>query len=191
MTSVFAFAAIVLTVAFGREWLLVKQTGWDRLSQEYRCRVPFAGKYKPCWWAQITVPRAKFDTVANVGHLTRWRFRLEFPPFWVGAGPEGLYLKKNVWNLLHPTLLIPWDRIQSANEVTYTALVGSRYPGTVLAGQPMALHPHIAAAQGLTGPLLELKLSEPSLSIIGQFVAFEEVRRFLGAKLKLLNSQAV
>jgi hypothetical protein len=44
MSTVFAFAAIVLTFAFGREWILVKQTGSDRLSQKYRCREPVESK---------------------------------------------------------------------------------------------------------------------------------------------------
>ena len=191
MSSMFVFAVIILAFAFGREWIVLKQTGWGRLSRKYRCRTPFAGKFKPCWWAQFTVPGPRFQIVTNLGHLTRWPFRLEFPPFWVGAGPAGLYLKKNVWNFLHPALLIPWDRIQSVNEVTYKALIGSRFPGSALAGQPMTLHPHIAAAQGLTGPLLELKLSDSSLSIVAQLAAFEEARRFLGSKLRLLNSSGV
>jgi hypothetical protein len=55
----------------------------------------------------------------------------------------------------------------------------------------MALHPFIAAAQGVSGQLVELRLSDPSLSIVAQLAAFEEARRFLGGKLRLLNSQGV
>jgi hypothetical protein len=34
-------AAVILAFAFGREWILVKATGWQRLSRKYRCAVPF------------------------------------------------------------------------------------------------------------------------------------------------------
>jgi len=189
MSPVFICLAIVLIFAFGREWILVKQTGWDRLSQKYPCRAPFAGKYRRCWFAQFTVVGPTRKTVVNVGRMSRWPIRLEFPPYWIGAGSEGLYLKRNVWNLLHSPLLIPWSRIQSANEVTSKDLVRNSSPAAALVRQPMALSPLIAAAQGLTGQLLELKLSDPSLSIVTQLVAFEEARRFLGGKLRLLNSQ--
>ena len=174
-------AAILLVFSFAREWLFVKQTGWDRLSQRYRCAVPFTGRYKGCWWAQFTVARRNFNTVTNVGRMTRWPIRFEVPPYWIVAASEGLYLKRNVWNVLHPALLIPWKEIQSANEVTYKDLARSS-PTAALA---------IAAAQGASTKLLELKLSDPNLSIVAQLVAFEEARRFLGGKLRLLNSQNI
>jgi hypothetical protein len=191
MSAVFAFAAIVVIFAFGREWILVKQTGWNRLSQKYACRTPFRGKYRACWWAQFTDVGPRFKKVVNVGRMSRWPIRLEFPPYWLGAGSEGLYLKRNVWNLLHSELLIPWDKIQSANEVTYKDLVRNSSPAAAMVRQPMALHPFIAAAQGISGQLLELRLSDPSLSIVAQLAVFEEARRFLGGKLRLLNSQGI
>ena len=46
------------------------------------------------------------------------------------------------------------------------------------------------ATQAISGPLLELKLSDPSVSIVAQVAALEEARRFLGGKLTLLNSQS-
>ena len=179
--SLAVVAAIVLAFVFGREWILIKQTGWDRWSQKYRCQIPFTGKYRACWWAQFTVMRGKWNTVVMVGRMTRWPIRLEFPPFWVGAAWEGLYLKRNVWNLLHPVLLIPWDEIQSANEVTYKDLVRSS-PSAAL---------EIAAAQGPSSKLLELKLKDPNLSLVAQLVVFEEARCFLGDKLRLLRSQGL
>ena len=52
----------------------------------------------------------------------------------------------------------------------------------------LVMNPFIAAAQGVSGQLVELRLTDPSLSIVAQLAAFEEARRFLGGKLKLLNS---
>ncbi len=168
--SLIVVCAILLVFGLGREWILVKQTGWDRLSQKHRCRAPFTGKYRACWWAQFTVARSKFNTVVNMGRMTRWPIRLEFPPFWIGAASEGLYLKRNVWNLLHPALLIPWGNIQSANEVTYKDLVPGSSATAALA---------IAAAQGAGCKLLELKLTDPKLSIVAPLLVFEDARRFL------------
>jgi len=48
--------AIFLTVALGREFMLVKLSGWQRLSRKYRCRAPFPGKCRACWWAQFIKP---------------------------------------------------------------------------------------------------------------------------------------
>ena len=90
MSAVFICVAIVLIFAFGREWILVKQTGWDRLSEKYPCRAPFAGKYRACWWAQFTVVGPTRKTVVNVGRMSRWEIRLEFPPYWIGADSQGL-----------------------------------------------------------------------------------------------------
>jgi hypothetical protein len=191
MSAIFVVVAIVLIFAFGREYILVKQTGWDRLSEKYPCRAPFAGKYRACWWAQFTVVGPKAKTVVNVGRMSRWKIRLEFPPYWIGADSQGLYLKRNPWNLRHSALLIPWSKIQSANEVTVTDIARNSSPAAALVRQPMALHPFIAATQGVSGQLVELRLTDPSLSIVAQLAAFEEARRFLGGKLRLLNSQGI
>jgi len=78
--------AIFLTVALGREFMLVKLSGWQRLSRKYRCRAPFPGKCRACWWAQFIKPGPKREIVVNVGRLTRWPFRLEFPPYWDWRG---------------------------------------------------------------------------------------------------------
>ena len=188
MSAIFVMVAIVVIFAFGREYILVKQTGWDRLSEKYPCRAPFAGKYRACWWAQFTVMGPKAKTVVNVGRMSRWEIRLEFPPYWIGADSQGLYLKRNPWNLRHSPLLIPWGKIQSANEVTVKDIVRNSSPAAALVRQPMALHPFVAAAQGVSGQLVELRLTDPSLSIVAQLAAFEEARRFLGGKLKLLSS---
>jgi hypothetical protein len=191
MSAFFIIAAIVVIFAFGREAILLKQTGWDRLSQKYPCRAAFAGKYKGCWWAQFTVVGPKSKTVVNVGRMSRWPIRLEFPPYWIGADPQGLYVKRNAWNLRHSPLLIPWNKIQTANEITYQDLVRNSSPGAALVRQPMTLHPFMAVAKGIGGQLLELKLSDPSLSIVAQLAVFEEARRFLSGKLRLLNSQGI
>jgi hypothetical protein len=171
--------AIILAFALGREWMLVKLSGWQRLSQKYRCRMPFNGNCRACWWVQFTVPGRKRRMVVNVGHLTRWPIRLEFPPYWIGAASEGLYLKRNVWNLLHPALLIPWASIQSANEVTYKDLVRNGILTSEVARRPLELLPFMAAAQGVSGPLLELKISDPNVSMVAQLVAFERALPFL------------
>jgi hypothetical protein len=181
MSRLLAFSAIVLIFAFCLEWMQVKQTGWDRLAERYACSAPFAGKYRACWWAQFIFVRPRFKTVANVGRMTRWPIRLEFPPCWVSADSRGLYLKRNAWNFLHSPLLIPWDNIQSANEVSYTDLIRIGSAASALA----------TATQAISGRLLQLKLSDPSLSIVAQLAAFEGAHRFLGGKLTLLNSQGV
>jgi hypothetical protein len=154
MSSLLTLSAIVLIFAFCREWILVKQAGWDRLAKRYASRAPSAGKYRACWWAQFIVARSRFRTVSNVGRMTRWPIRLEFPPYWVCADFRGLYLKTNLWNFLHSPLLIPWDKIQSANEVSYVDLIRIGSAASVLA----------AASQAISGRLLKLKLSDPSLS---------------------------
>ena len=105
--------------------------------------------------------------------MSRWPIRLEFPPFWIGAASEGLYLKRNAWNFLHPALLIPWDKIQSANEVTYKELARSTSAAAAL---------EIAVAQGPGSKLLELKLTDPRLSIVAQSHVFEGARRFLATQ---------
>jgi hypothetical protein len=176
-------AAIILAFAFGREWILVKASGWQRLSQKYRCAVPFKGNCHTCWWVQFTTLGRKRRMVVNVGRLTRWPFRIEFPPYWIGAASEGLYLKRNIWNFLHPALLIPWARIQSANEVTYKDLVRNGIFASDVARRPMELLPFMAAAQGFSGPLLELKISDPDVSIAAQLAAFELALPFLQTKL--------
>jgi hypothetical protein len=176
-------AAIILAFAFGREWILVKASGWQRLSQKYRCTVPFKGNCHACWWVQFTTMGRKRRMVVNVGRLIRWPFRIEFPRYWIGAASEGLYLKRNVWNFLHPALLIPWPSIQSASEVTYADLLRNSSPASALVSRPMELHPFIAAAQGIGGPLLELKISAPDVSIVAQLVAFELALPFLQSKL--------
>jgi len=176
-------AAIILAFAFGREWILVKASRWQRLSQKYRCRVPFEGNCHACWWVQFTTPGRKRGMVVNVGRLTRWPFRIEFPPYWIGAAPEGLYLKRNAWNLLHPALMIPWASIQSANQVTFEDLVRNGILASEVARRPMELLPFMAAAQGVSGPLLELKISDPDVSIVAQLVAFELALPFLQTKL--------
>ena len=183
--SLVIVAAILLAFAFGREWILAKHSGWTRLSQKYRCRVPLKGKWRACWWAQFTVPRAKRTIVVNVGHMTRWPFRLDIPSYWIGASSEGLYLKRNIWNLLHPRLLIPWHNIHTASEITYKELLRNVSPAGFLVSLPVALHPFVAAAQGVGGPLLELTLGEPDfpLAIVAQLSAFREALPFLGAKL--------
>lgn len=188
--SLIILMAIVFAIAYVREWIAIKASGWDRLAQRYRARGSFRGKYRACWWAQFVVAGSRLKRVADVGRMSRWPFRLEFPPYWIGAASEGLHLKRNAWNFLHPALLIPWDKIQSANEVTFREMVRNSGPSALVA-QPMALHPVIAAAQGLTGPLLELKLSDPNVSLIAQLAVFDEARPFLGAKLRLLNSPGV
>jgi hypothetical protein len=185
--SVIIVLAIILAFPFTREWLVVRQTGWVRLAQKYRCRAPFTGKYKRCWWAVFTIPGTRYNTVASVGHATRWPIRLEFPPYWIAASSQGLHLKRNVWNVLHSELLIPWDKIQSANEITYKDFIRNSSPGSAMVRKPMALHPFNAVAQGILGQILELKLSDSTVSIVAQLAAFEEARRFLGGKLKLLN----
>lgn len=187
MKAILIFSAIVLAIAFGREWILFKKTGWARLSEKYPCRRPFTGKYKACWWIKFTVPGPRFHTVASVGHLNRWPISSGVPPYWIGAGPEGLYLKRNTWNFLHPPLLIPWSRIQSVNEITHEDLVRGRGIGPTLVRQP-ALRPLLAVAFGMSGQFAELKLSDPNQSLTAQLAAFEDVRRFLGGKLHLLNS---
>jgi len=191
MSAIFVMVAIVVIFAFGQEYILVKQTGWDRLSEKYPCRAPFAGKYRACWWAQFTVMGPKAKTVVNVGRMSRWEIRLEFPPYWIGADSQGLYLKRNPWNLRHSALLIPWGKIQSANEVTVMDIARNSSPAAALLRQPVALQPFIAAAQGVSGQLVELRLTDPSLAIVAQLAAFEEARRFLGGKLKLLSSPGV
>jgi len=103
--------------------------------------------------------------------MTRVPVRLEFPPYWIGAASDGLYLKRNVWNLLHPTLLIPWNEVQSANEVTFEDLMRSSPKASVA----------IAAAQGLSSKFVEVNLTHPKLSIVAQLVVFD-ARRFLGDK---------
>jgi len=105
--SVIIVLAIILAFPLTREWLVVKQTTWARLSQKYRCRVRFTGKYRRCWWAVFTIPGSKYETVASVGHASRWLIRLKFPPYWIAASSQGLHLKRNVWNVLHSELLIP------------------------------------------------------------------------------------
>jgi len=178
--SVMVVAGIVLALAYGREWLLAKQTGWDRMAQKYRSSAPFTGKYRACWWAQFTVMRGTWRTVANLGRMTRVPIRFEFPPIWIGTAPEGLYLKRNIWNLLHPALLIPWGEIQSATEITYKDLVRSSSPRAAL---------EIAVAQGPGSKLLELKLPDPQIAVVAQLGTFEEARRFLGGKLRAIGSQ--
>jgi hypothetical protein len=180
--SVILVIAIVCALALGREWFLTKQTGWDRLAQKYRSSAPFAGKYRACWWAQFALMRGTWRTVANVGRMTRVPIRFEFPPIWIGASAEGLYLKRNIWNVLHPALRIPWNEIHGASEVTYEDLIRSTSPSSALA---------IAVGQGLSCKLLELKLSDPALAIVAQVGAFEEARPFLSGKLKLLSSESV
>jgi hypothetical protein len=180
--SVVLVAVIVLALALGREWLLAKQTGWDRLAQKYRSSAAFAGKYRACWWAQFTVMRGTWRTVANVGRMTRVPIRFEFPPIWIGASADGLYLKRNIWNVLHPALCIPWNEIQDASEVTYKDLIRSTSPSSALA---------IAVGQGPSSKLLELKLSDPELAIVAQVGAFEEARRFLSGKWNPLSSEGV
>jgi hypothetical protein len=174
-------AAILLAIPLLREWLLVKSSGWQRLSQKYRCRVRFKARCHACWWVQFTLPGSRRQTVVNVGHLTRWPFRIEFPPYWVGASDEGLYLKRNVWNLLHPALLIPWASIQNASEVSYQELVRNTLVSEV-ARRPLELLPFTAAAQGISGPLLELKISDPNVSMVAQLAAFEQALPFLQTK---------
>ena len=176
-----AFTAIILIFALCREWILLKQTGWDRLAERYACRVRSAGKYRACWWAQFIVERSKFRTVANMGRMTRWPIRLEFPPYWVCADSRGLYIKRNIWNVLHSPLLIPWEKIQRAKEVSFTDLVRMGSATSAVA----------TATQAISGPLLELKLSEPNVSMVVQLAALEEARRFLGSKLTLVNSQSI
>jgi len=176
-------AAIFLDAALGREFMLVKLSGWQRLSQKYRCGVPFKGNCHACRWVQFTTLGRKRRMVVNVGRLTRWPFRIEFPPCWIGAASEGLYLKRNVWNLLHPVLLIPWASIQSANEVTYKDLARNGILASDVARRPMELLPFMAAAQGVSGPLLELKISDPNVSTVAQLVAFEPALPFLQTKL--------
>ena len=143
------------------------------MAENYRCQARFAGEYRACWWAQVTVAKSKFSTVAHVGRMSRWPIRLEFPPLWIGAASEGLYLNRNVWNLLHPGLLIPWEKIESANEVTYKDLFRSSSAAAAL---------ETAAAQGPTCRLLELKLTDPKLSIVAQSHVFEGARRFLATQ---------
>jgi hypothetical protein len=48
--------------------------------------------------------------------------------------------------------------------------------------RPLELLPFTAAAQGVSGPLLELKLSDPDVSIVTQRVAFEPALPFLQTK---------
>lgn len=187
--SVAIVVAIILAFAFGRDWIVAKTSGWHRLSRKYRCRTPFKGRYRACWWAQFTTPGSKRKIVVNVGRLTWWPLRPEFPPYWVGADSGGLYLKRNAWNLLHPALLIQWTNIQSANEVTYKDLVRNSVSAVDLARGPRELHPFMAAAQGISGPLLELKISEPDISIVAQLVAFDQALPFLQSKMKPTKSQ--
>src|SRR5215472_1163032 len=149
--------AIFLTVALGREFMLVKLSGWQRLSRKYRCRAPFPGKCRACWWAQFIKPGPKREIVVSVGRLTRWPFRLEFPPYWIGADSGGLYVKRNVWNLLHPALLIPWESIENAVELTYKDLVRKTATASDVARRPKELLPAMAAAQGIDEPLLGAK----------------------------------
>jgi len=189
--SVAIFAAIILAFSLGREWIVAAQTGWRHLSKLYRCKTPFTGKYRGCWWAQFTVSGGGSTIVVDVGHMSRWPIRLDIPSYWIGASREGLYLARNVWNLLHPAFLIPWQNIRSANEIAYKDVVRKVGPASYLVGQPMAFHPVAAAAQGIAEPLLELKLSEPNwcISLTAQLAAFQEAVPFLGTKLALLKSQ--
>jgi hypothetical protein len=181
--------AIVVAIAAMREWILVRSTGWHRLSQKYRCRLPLPGQFRPCWWAQFTNVGGWRPIVVNVGHLTRWPIRLEFPPIWIAASSEGLYLKRNLWNLLHPALLIPWSSIRNAKEATFRDLLCRTTPAGALVRQPKALQPLLAAAQWNSGPLLELQISEPNVSIVAQLPAFEPAIPFLQSKLALSKSQ--
>jgi hypothetical protein len=182
--------AIVIAFSIGRELILSKQSGWERLSKKYPCKAPFQGRYKGCYWAQFTTVAEKHKTVATIGRMKVLPIRLAFPPFWIGAASEGLYLKRNVWNFLHPPLRIPWDKIQGADEITYAQLAQNSSPVLAMM-KPRATNPLLAVASMVGGPLLELKLSEPSISIAAQLGVFDEARRFLSTKLKLLQSQGV
>jgi hypothetical protein len=77
------------------------------------------------------------------------------------------------------------------SEVTVMDIARNSSPAAALVRQPVVLHPFIAAAQGVSGQLVELRLTDPSLAIVAQLAAFEEARRFLGGKLKLLNSPGI
>src|SRR5580693_2407690 len=58
--------AIVIAFSIGRELILSKQSGWERLSKKYPCKAPFQGRYKGCYWAQFTTVAEKHKTVVTI-----------------------------------------------------------------------------------------------------------------------------
>lgn len=187
--SMLIILVIVVAIALLREWIAVSTSGWGKLSRNFRSGAPFHGKCRPCWWAQFTNATGKRGMVVNIGRVSRWAIRVEFPPIWIGASTQGLYLKRNIWNLLHPALQIPWGRISSAKEANLKDLLRNTTPAAAMMSSPRQLHPVLAAAQGLSGPMVEVQILDPRISIIAQRTAFEEALPFLQSKMATAKAQ--
>lgn len=82
---------------------------------------------------------------------------------WIGIAPEGLYLKTGPLFVLlfHPALLIPWTAIKSIEE--------SKFWWT---------------------RTLEIRLNDSDVQIMVKPQSLDEAQRFLGDKMKLLETKA-
>jgi hypothetical protein len=105
-----------------------------------------------------------------------------FPKVLVSAGPAGLYLKRQPWNFLHPSLLIPWGRFSSIQTVSGTHFA------TESAGRQLGFAgekfreklPGVVAGviDKLAGEVVEFRLSDPNLRLhlpanaVGSFEQF-------------------
>ena len=132
-----------------------------------------------------TIRGERFRKIVTFGRLKPLTIRMEIPPIFIGVSSQGLYLRRNIWNFLHQPILIPWDKVALAKEMTQSDLnMLTRFgvPSTPTANDPWRKGALGTVSSLLGGDLLEIQLSDPPMSLITQENLTRNSQQFLAGR---------
>lgn len=170
LMTLVGFVLFIVLANIGIEFFMALQSGWRSLASRYPCN-DFMTSLDSCWWLSMVRPGRSWSTNVQYGKgKVSFLPKLGIPPFRIGASSQGLILKRNLWNIAHPPMMIPWNQIVSAREVNWVDVGMCR--GRAL------------AAGALIGKVCEITVADPSIAIYIQMEAAASIRRFLGTAFK-------
>ncbi len=177
------FPLLMVAFALFNEYIFSTMSGWKILAAKYPGSA-YYGDTKVCWYMKA-IREGGLRKIVTFGQLKPLTLRMEIPPIYIGVSSQGLYLKRNIWNFLHQPILIPWDKVAMAKEITHADMNSLTRFGT--SATPTANDPWKKGALGtvsnlLGGNLLEIQLSDPPMSLITQEDLTRNSQQFLAGR---------
>ena len=182
--------AAAIAIFFAGEYMMARMSKWDVLAQKYRNSGTPQNGWKGCRFIQMerqegnTLKRVSFSWGAARFSTNPWVYL--FPKAYVSASRNGLYLKRQPWNFLHPQILIPWNRVSGVKTNTGTqhaAGMAGRRMG--IPGEQFTKNLPGAVAgvmNALAGDVAEISVVDPNLRIYLPASATGNLEEFLPAK---------
>jgi hypothetical protein len=169
----------IIGLIVAKEFFMASTSSWRKLASRYPSSDTMT-ECDACWALQTMRRGSRLKTTVQYGQgKFKWLPNIGIPPFWVGASSQGLILKRNIWNIAHRPIMIPWNQIQ-AREISLTDVATSMYPGKGIS----PLSGISKMADTVLGTQCEISVADPELLIYIQMDAASSIRRVMGNSFK-------